>query len=385
MLLKKNFNHMKCIVSNDVLIKNLQAINGVIATNTSLPILETFLFEINEDSLMITSSDMETSIQVQIPALMIESPGKIAIPAKILVETLKTLPAIPITISANDPNNPLSIELIAGEGRYKLAGYDPDDYPRRPKMEEPETVMVNSQIISTAISKTIFATISDMLRPAMTGVYWEFGEDYANFVGTDAHRLVRYRRMDVKVDKAFSFILPKKTSNILKNILASLDSDVNIEYNNINASFTFENYNVICRLIDQKYPNYEAVIPIDNPNKLIVERTELINSLKRSTIFANQSTHQVRFMVNGQTLTLRAEDIDFANEATETIVCNYDGNDMEIGFNAKFIIEMLQNIESDSVLFELSESKKAGLILPTDVDDANENVLMLVMPVMIAD
>lgn len=384
MLLKKNFNHMKCIVSNDVLIKNLQAINGVIATNTSLPILETFLFEINEDSLMITSSDMETSIQVQIPALMIESPGKIAIPAKILVETLKTLPAIPITISANDPNNPLSIELIAGEGRYKLAGYDPDDYPRRPKMEEPETVMVNSQIISTAISKTIFATISDMLRPAMTGVYWEFGEDYANFVGTDAHRLVRYRRMDVKVDKAFSFILPKKTSNILKNILASLDSDVNIEYNNINASFTFENYNVICRLIDQKYPNYEAVIPIDNPNKLIVERTELINSLKRSTIFANQSTHQVRFMVNGQTLTLRAEDIDFANEATETIVCNYDGNDMEIGFNAKFIIEMLQNIESDSVLFELSESKKAGLILPTDVDDANENVLMLVMPVMIA-
>jgi len=375
---------MKCIVSNDVLIKNLQAINGVIATNTSLPILETFLFEINEDSLMITSSDMETSIQVQIPALMIESPGKIAIPAKILVETLKTLPAIPITISANDPNNPLSIELIAGEGRYKLAGYDPDDYPRRPKMEDPEAVKVNSQIISTAISKTIFATISDMLRPAMTGVYWEFGEDYANFVGTDAHRLVRYRRMDVKVEKAFSFILPKKTSNILKNILASLDTEVHIEYNNINASFTFENYNVICRLIDQKYPNYEAVIPIDNPNKLIVERTELINSLKRSTIFANQSTHQVRFMVNGQTLTLRAEDIDFANEATETIVCNYDGNDMEIGFNAKFIIEMLQNIESDSVLFELSESKKAGLILPTDVDDVNENILMLVMPVMIA-
>lgn len=375
---------MKCIVSNDVLIKNLQAINGVIATNTSLPILETFLFEIYEDSLMITSSDMETSIQVQIPTLMIESPGKIAIPAKILVETLKTLPAIPITISADDPNNPLSIELIAGEGRYKLAGYDPDDYPRRPKMEEPEKVKINSQVVSTAISKTIFATINDMLRPAMTGVYWEFGEEFANFVGTDAHRLVRYRRNDVKVDKAFSFILPKKTSNILKNILASLDTDVNVEFNNINASFTFENYSLICRLIDQKYPNYEAVIPIDNPNKLIVGRTELINSLKRSTIFANQSTHQVRFMIAGQTLTLRSEDIDFANEATETIVCNYDGNDMEIGFNAKFIIEMLQNIESDNVLFELSESKKAGLILPTEADDENENVLMLVMPVMIA-
>jgi DNA polymerase III subunit beta len=375
---------MKCIVSNDVLLKNLQAINGVIATNSSLPILETFLFEMKEEHLLVTASDMETSIQVEIPVNMVENPGKIAIPAKILVETLKTLPAIPVTISAEDPSNPLNIEIIAGEGKYKLAGYDPSDYPRRPDMDEADTIEINSDIIATAIAKTIFATISDMLRPAMTGVFCEMTDTHVNFVGTDAHRLVRYKRKDIKSETPFSFILPKKTSNILKNILMTVDAPVKVEYNNINASFSFENYNLICRLIDQKYPNYEAVIPTNNPNKLIVNRTELVNSLKRATIYANQSTHQVRFIIAGQSLTLQAEDIDFANEAVETLTCNYDGSDMEIGFNAKFIIEMLQNMDDETVMFELSEAKRAGLILPSEPGNPEEDILMLVMPVMIA-
>lgn len=375
---------MKFIVSNEVLIKNLQSLNAVIATNTSLPILETFLFEVDDQELIITSSDMETSIQVKIPIIMVETTGKIAIPAKILVETLKTLPAIPVTFSANDPINPLNIEIVAGEGRYKLSGYDPSDYPTRPRIENPDSSNINSNILSNAIAKTIFATINDMLRPAMTGVYCEFTPEYCNFVGTDAHRLVRFRREDVKTENPFSFILPKKTSNILKNILSSYDTNVTIEYNNVNASFTFENYNLICRLIDQKYPNYEIVIPVDNSNKLIVERTVLINALKRCIIFSNQSTFQVRFIINGQSLTLKSEDIDFANEAVEPILCNYDGFDMEIGFNAKFIIEMLQNIDSQNVLFELSESKKAGLILPTEITDPNEKILTLVMPIMVS-
>ncbi len=375
---------MKCIVSNDVLLKNLQAINGVIAVNSSLPILETFLFELQEDSLLVTASDMETSIQVNIPVTMVENPGKIAIPAKILVDTLKTFPAIPITISSEDPANPMNIEIVAGEGRYKLAGYDPSDYPKRPNLEEAQSVEIKADILSAAISKTIFATITDMLRPAMTGVYCEMTESHVNFVGTDAHRLVRFRRKDIKSESPFSFILPKKTSNILKNILMNIDAVVKVEFNNINASFSFENYNLICRLIDQKYPNYEAVIPTNNPNKLIVNRTDLINSLRRATIFANQSTHQVRFIITGQSLTLQAEDIDFANEAVETISCNYDGNDMEIGFNAKFIIEMLQNLDDENVIFELSESKRAGLILPSDQTSPEEEILMLVMPVMIA-
>jgi len=375
---------MKCIVSNDVLVKNLQAIYGVIATNSSLPILETYLFELTEDKLLVTASDMETSIQVEIPVSMVEKPGRIAIPAKILLETLKTFSAIPLTISADDPSNPLMVEIIAGEGRFKQAGYDPDDYPKRPALEEAQSIRMKSDIIANAISKTIFATISDMLRPAMTGIFCEITDTHVNFVGTDAHRLVRFKRKDIVSETPFSFILPKKTSNILKNILTNVDSEVKIEFNNINASFSFENFSLICRLIDQKYPNYEAVIPTQNPNKLIVNRTELINTLRRATIYANQSTHQVRFIIAGQTLTLKAEDIDFANEAVETITCNYDGNDMEIGFNAKFIIEMLQNIEDENVLFELSESKRAGLILPSEQGDPNEEILMLVMPVMIA-
>jgi DNA polymerase III subunit beta len=375
---------MKCIVSNDVLLKNLQSINNVIATNTSLPILETFLFELQEESLLVTASDMETSIRAEIPVTMVENPGKIAIPARILVETLKTFPAIPITISAEDSANPLNIEIIAGEGRYKLAGYDPADYPKRPDMNSSDSVIMTSEVISKAISKTIFATISDMLRPAMTGIYWEINESFANFVGTDAHRLVRYKRKDITSAKPINFILPKKTSNILKNILSVTDENVTVEYNSINASFSFGNFHLICRLIDQKYPNYEAVIPTQNPNKLIVNRIELINSLKRATIYANQSTHQVRFIINGQLLTLKAEDIDFANEAVESIPCNYDGSDMEIGFNAKFIIEMLQNLDDETVIFELSEAKRAGLILPSDTANTNEEILMLVMPVMIA-
>ncbi len=375
---------MKCIVSNDVLLKNLQAINGVIATNTSLPILETFLFELEDEKLLITASDMETSIQVDVPVTMSENPGKIAIPARILVETLKTLPAIPVTISAEDINNPLNIEISAGEGRYRLAGYDPADYPKRPDMIDADNIDINSDVIATAISKTIFATISDMLRPAMTGVYCEMTDTHVNFVGTDAHRLVRFKRKDITSKTPFSFIIPKKTSNILKNILTGIDSTVKVEYNNTNASFSFENYNLICRLIDQKYPNYEAVIPTQNPNKMIVNRTDLINCLRRATIYANQSTHQVRFIISGQTLTLQAEDIDFANEAVEKMTCNYDGTDMEIGFNAKFIIEMLQNLEDENVIFELSESKRAGLILPSETDNPDEDMLMLVMPVMIA-
>jgi len=376
---------MKCIVSNDVLLKSLQALNSVISTNSSLPILENFLFEIRDEVLFITASDLETTIQVSVPVVKVEGAGEIAIPAKILVETLKTLPAIPITISADDAENPLNIEIVAGEGQYKLSGYDADDFPKIPTLQDASSVSINSQSISTGISKTIFATISDMLRPAMTGVYWEFNESFVNFVGTDAHRLVRYRRKDIQSENAFSFIMPKKSSNVLKNLLLNLDTKVVIEHNKTNASFSFENFMVICRLIDQKYPNYDAVIPMENPNKLIVNRNELINSLKRSTIFANQSTYQVRFIIQGQTLTLQSEDIDFANEAVETIACSYDGQDMEIGFSAKFLIEMLQHIDTENAMFELSESKRAGLILPTETDDKNEELLMLIMPIMIAN
>jgi len=379
---------MKCIIANDVLLKGLQAISNVVSTSSSLPILENFLFQIKNEELFITASDMETSVKVQVPVIKVENDGEIAIPTKILLETLKTLPNIPVSISVEDKDNPHLIEIVAGEGRFKLAGYDPDDYPKRPVMEDSKSITANSQAIANGISKTIFASLSDMLRPAMTGIFCDFSDEHLNVVATDAHRLVRYRRTDIKSKEPFSFILPKKTSNVLKNLLSTLDTDVKIEFNNTNASFTFENFNLVCRLIDQKYPNYEAVIPSENPNILTVNRIELINALKRVTIYANQSTYQVKFNITGQLLTLSSEDIDFSNEAVEKINCSYDGTDMDIGFNAKFIIEMIQNLDTESVKFEMSEPKRAGLILPVETDDEKndaEDILMLVMPINISN
>lgn len=376
---------MKCIISNDVLLKHLQAISGVISSSSSLPILETFLFELETDTLHITASDMETSIRVSVPVSIVDKPGKVAIPAKLLVETLKTFPAIPISISATNPDNPLEISISAGEGNYKFTGYDPADYPKHAEISGSQKVLIDGDVIATAISKTIFATINDMLRPAMTGIYWDFQENQANFVSTDAHRLVRYRRNNISINQPFSFIMPKKSSNLLKNILSSQNNPpVTIEFNNTNASFTFENFHIVCRLIDQKYPNYEAVIPSNNPNKLILNRTEFITSLKRAILYSNQTTYMVRFIIKGQSMTLKAEDIDFANAAEEKISCTYDGEDMEIGFNAKFIIEMLQHIDDDNVVFTFSDPRRAALIYPAQQADENEDLLMLLMPVMTA-
>ncbi|MFA5783165.1 MAG: DNA polymerase III subunit beta, partial [Bacteroidales bacterium] len=193
----------------------------------------------------------------------------------------------------------------------------------------------------------------------------------------------RYRRTDAKSKEVSSFILPKKPLNLLKNLLLYDESKIKIEYNNTNAFFAFNNFNLICRLIDGKYPNYDAVIPTNNPNKLIIERIPFLNSIKRVSIFSNQSTHQVRFKISGKELTLSAEDLDFANEAKERLSCQYEGEDMEIGFNSKFILEMLNNIDSDEVCLEMSAPNRAGLLLPVNNENKEEDLLMLVMPVML--
>lgn len=374
---------MKCIIANDVLLKHLQSISGVVSSSSSLPILETFLFELEQNVLYITASDMETSIRVSLPVSITDKPGKIAIPAKLLIETLKTFPSIPISISVTKTDTPPEISISAGEGTYKFTGYDPEDFPKHIQVTSSQKVSIEGDVIANAISKTIFATINDMLRPAMTGIYWDFRENQANFVSTDAHRLVRYRKNNINIEQPFSFILPKKSSNILKNILSSHNNPtVTLEFNNTNASFSFDNFHIICRLIDHKYPNYEAVIPSNNPNKLIISRADFITSLKRAILYSNQTTYLVKFSLKGQTMTLKAEDIDFANMAEEKIACTYDGEDIEIGFNAKFIIEMLQHINDESVTFTFSDPRRAALIQPTQPENDNEDLLMLLMPVM---
>ncbi len=372
---------MKFILSSSPLLKNLQAIIGVINANNTLPILDDFLFELENNELIITSSDLETTMRVTVPVDMSEDSGTVAIPAKILTDTLKALPDVPVTFNINTEN--MMVEMIAGEGKYKMPCHPGNEYPRTPPIEDATSIAISSTILAQAINKTLFATGNDELRLVLSGVFCELTPDDVTFVATDAHKLVRLKRSDIKAENSTAFILPKKPLNLLKNIMAAQEVSVNIEYNRTNAFFSFANINLICRLIDGKYPNYDAVIPKDNPNKLIIDRHALLTTIRRVSIFANQSTHQIRFKIAGQELVISAEDIDFANEARERLTCSYDGEDLEIGFNSKFLMEMLNNIETEEISLEMSLPNRAGILTPVNSEPSEEDILMLVMPVML--
>ncbi len=372
---------MKFIVSSNLLLKQLQSISGVLSTNNTLPILDNFLFELNENELKVSASDLETTMTARLNVDMAEDEGIIAIPAKLLLDTLKTFSDIPVTLDIDKEN--FGISLIAGEGKYRLAGQDGEEYPRPSELEGATGIKIEADVLHNAISKTIFAASNDELRPTMTGVYVELTTENITFVATDAHKLVRYRRNDIKGDESAAFILPKKPLNQLKGILAMGDAPVDIEFNEKNARFVFKNITMTCRLIDGKYPNYNAVIPLENPNKLTLDRSPFLNAIRRVSLFSNQATYQVKFKIAGTELHLMAEDLDYSNEARERLNCHFEGNDMEIGFNSKFMVEMLNNLETDQVVMEMSEPNRAGLILPLDDENADEDILMLVMPVML--
>ena len=371
---------MNFVVSSTKLLKHLQVISGVLNSSNALPILDNFLIEISPEELVISASDLETTLTIKVEAQSNES-GSIAIPAKMLLDALKTFPDQPLTFTINPDD--YQIEISSDFGKYKLSGYNADEYPKTPKVEDAKNVTLNADILSRAITKTLFATGNDELRPVMSGIYFDFTEEGLTFVATDAHKLVRYKRSDVKASGASSFIVPKKPLNLLKNIVSNTAEDVKVEYNESNAIFEFERVKLVCRLIDGKYPNYEAVIPKENPNKLTISRLDLQNSIKRVSIFANKTTHQVRLKVSGSELAISAEDLDFSNAANERLNCSYAGEDMEIGFNSRFINEMLSNVESENIVLEMSQPNRAGIIVPEVKDLEEEDVLMLVMPVML--
>jgi len=370
---------MKFIVSSSYLLKQLSSINGVITTNPVVPILENFLFEINDGLLTITASDLQTSMITELEVEAKED-GNIAIPAKILMETLKNLPEQPVTFSIDSET--YSIEISSDNGRYKLAGENATDFPKVPTVSDGFSINIASGVLSEAINYSIFATSNDELRPAMTGVYTKLDSTNTTFVATDGHRLVRYRRVDIVGDTDNSMIIPRKALTLLKSTIPSENTNVNIEFNISNAYFSFNNIKMICRLIDERFPDYENVIPLDNTNIMTIDRGEFLSSLKRIAIYANKTTHQVRLKISGSELQISAEDLDFSNEANERLSCEHDGEDIEIGFNAKFLIEMLNNLDSTKVALQLSAPNKAGLIVPVDKDE-NEDILMLVMPVML--
>jgi len=372
---------MKFIVSSAALLKELNHINGVITTNPVVPILENFLFEIEDGKLIVTASDLQTSMITELDVEAKDN-GSIAVPAKILLETLKNLPEQPVTFSIDEDT--YSIEISSDNGRYKLAGENSTDFPKIPEVANGYTVDISTDALASAIANSIFATSSDELRPAMTGVYINLAESNTTFVATDGHRLIRYRRVDVASEAEHAIIIPRKALNLLKTTLPSENSNVTVEFNLANAFFHFNNIKMICRLIDERFPDYENVIPTNNDNHMSINRLEFLNSLKRISIYANKTTNQVRIKITGSELQISAEDLDFSNEANERLSCEHDGEDIEIGFNARFLMEMLSNLDSKEITLQLSEPNRAGLIVPKEKND-NEDILMLVMPVMLSN
>ena len=372
------FTSMKFIVSSSSLLKQLQQISGVINANTVLPILEDFLFDVNKNKLTVVATDLETVMKVQMD-IEAKDTGRVCIPAKILMDSLKNIADQPLTFSI-DKN--FGVEITSDNGKYKVMGENPDNFPKEPVADDTSSFTVSSTALVTAINKTLFAVSTDDLRPAMTGVFFEMDKKGMQFVATDAHRLVRYKRSEVSCPKNDTMIVPKKPLNLLKSALPDNEDELTINYNSNHLFVIHGTTQMSCRLIDARFPDYKVVIPSDNPYKLIVNKNDFQGALRRVSIFSNKSTNQVVLNISGSELQLAAQDIDFSFEGTERMKCQYTGEDLQIAFNAKFLIEMLHATDSNEVTIELSTSTKAGIIKPNEEDD-NEELLMLVMPLML--
>ncbi|PAU94839.1 DNA polymerase III subunit beta [Aliifodinibius salipaludis] len=367
---------MKFNVSSSELVKALSAVSGAVPNKATLPILETILFESDGDKLRLTATDLEISILESMDA-DIDEGGAVAIPAHRLIETLRQLPDIPVSFQVDEKFN---IKFRTDKGTYKLVGEDPDEFPEVPNLEEGHTIETDKGVITTAIDKTLFAVSNDDLRPAMMGVYFDIGTEESKFVATDGHRLVKYIKEDLTSDKEVDFIVPEKALNLVKKALH--DEECALTITEDHARFKSGNTIVITRLINEQYPNYESVIPKDNEKTLIINKEQMLATVKRVAIFSSSTTRQIRLQLNSDQLTIRAEDIDMSSEAKETIACEYSDDDMEIGFNAKYLADVLGNVDDEEVYFEFSTPNRAGIVKPSD-EEENERILMLVMPVML--
>lgn len=373
---------MNFIVSSSLLYKEIQILGGVINSTNTLPILDNFLFEINNNKLTLSSSDLESTMTSEIE-IESTSVDKIAISAKLLTDILKTFSEQPLTFSKTDNN---TIEISASNGKYSLAYLNGDEFPKQIEILDAHETKIKGYDLGNAINSTIFASGTDDLRPVMNGVFFQFNSDSLRFVATDAHKLVKFETSEYTASEVSEFIMPKKPLQILKGILQTESSELVIQHNESNAKFIFDKSSITCRLIDGKFPNYEAVIPKDNPNVLTIDRQLFLNSVRRVSIFSNKTTNQIRIKLAGTLLNISAEDFDFSNKADENLECQYSGDDIQIGFNSKFLIEMLNNLESDMITLSMSHPNRAGIIRPlNEGSESKETITMLVMPVMLND
>ncbi len=369
---------MKFSVASVDLLKSLNIASGAIGTGSVVYILEDFLLGIEGNQMTISATNMETAITTRMDIQSSDS-GRLAIRGKLLLDTLKALPAQPVTFDIDEDNR--TAELQSAFGKYKMAFEKPEDFPAIPEPDGEDTFILPASVLLSAIANSLFAISNDEMRIAMTGLYTQIDFDKIVFVATDAHKLVRYTYNGIGSNFSSSFILPKKALNLLKSILPEKE-DVSISFNRNFAFFSWGDTRVSCRLIEAQYPNYNVVIPVSNSNKMTVSREEFLNSLRRIAIFANKTTNQVVLSISDKSLTISTKDVDFANEAVEQLNCTYEGEPIVIGFNARFLIDMLNVLHNDEIIFELSKPSTAGLILPAE-QEPQQDLLMLVMPVMI--
>lgn len=374
---------MKFVVSSVDLLSHLQNVSRVISSKNTLPILDNVLFKLEGKTLELTASDLESTFVTSMELENASESGNIAIPARLLLDTLKEFPDQPLTFNVNLDD--FKVVISSENGQYDLPGQNGDDFPQLPaiKEESKASFQLSAEVLLNGITNTLFATADDELRPVMNGIFFELSSDELTFVASDAHKLVRYKRNDVKSETSASFIMPKKPSSLLKSILPKEKGEVLVEFDNKNAFFTLSKYKLISRLVEGNYPSYNSVIPTDNPNKVIIDRLKLFNALKRVSVFSNQASNLIKLQLTGNQMTVSAQDIDFSISAFERIPCQYENDDMEIGFKSVFLIEIIQNINSADIVLELSDPSRAGIILPLDKENESEDVLMLLMPMMI--
>ncbi len=374
---------MKFDVSSTALLSRLQSVGKVIASKNSLPILDSFLFDLQGNKLTITASDAETRLVTSVDVMNAEGSGLFAVTAKILLEPLKELPEQPLNFEINDDN--LEINIFFQNGKYNFIGQKGDAYPlQKPLSDVHTSISLDAQTLLNGIGRAIFATADDELRPVMNGIYFDIQQDGLTFVASDGHKLVRLRNLTIKSPERAAFILPKKPANLLRNILAKETEPVEIKFDDNNAYVTCPNFEMVCRLIEGRYPNYNSVIPQENPYKVTVDRVSLLNALKRVSVFSNAASSLIKLHLTENHMIISAQDIDFSTSAEETITCQFDGTELKIGFKATYLIEILSNIASEDVIIELADPSRAGVIVPTE-NEENEEALMLLMPMMLND
>jgi DNA polymerase-3 subunit beta len=376
-------DNMKFVVSSTELLGHLQAISRVISSKNTLPILDNFLFNISGNDLEITASDLESTLITHMRLDNITGSGTVALPARILLDTLKEFSEQPLTFDINPDT--MAVVINSENGRFSIVGQNGIDFPVLPviKKEKRFGFNVPAEVLLAGISRTLFATADDELRPVMGGILVEASASRLTFVASDAHKLVRYQRSDAKADDEASFILPKKPASLLKNILPRESGVVTVEFDDRNAFFNLSDYKVVCRLVEGNYPNYNSVIPKNNPRKVRIDRLEFYNILRRVSVFSNQASNLVKLQFTPNQITVSAQDVDFSISAYERHTCLYEGDDMEIGFKSVFLLEILSNIASQDVVIELADPTRAGLFLPAETANEDEDLLMLLMPMMI--